>query len=85
MKRPLSHLTVVAAAVLTNACGLAMMAPVVVEGQAFPCERVPELRSSMTPVEVEAVLGSPLREVHAGQSRVWVFGSRIVDSVILES
>jgi hypothetical protein len=39
----------------------------------------------MTPVEVEAVLGSPLREVHAGQSRVWVFGSRIVDSVILES
>ena len=76
MKKPVAYLAALAAAASSTACGLAMMAPVLVEGQTFPYERVPELRRSMTPIEVEAVLGTPLSDVSRGQSRVWVYDER---------
>jgi outer membrane protein assembly factor BamE (lipoprotein component of BamABCDE complex) len=63
-------------AVVISGCSLALMAPEVVEGQSFPFERASQLRVGMTPEEVEALLGTPLRRVTGGQTTVWGYDVR---------
>ena len=60
----------VSASLANAGCALALMAPVVVEGVAYPVERVEELRSGMTPVDVEAILGLPLTR-QGRESELW--------------
>src|SRR5687767_11163722 len=66
----------VAVAALSTGCGLGLMAPVVVEGQAFRYQHIGQLRRLMTTTEVEALLGAPLRDVREGDTRVWTYDER---------
>ena len=61
---------VVLTAGLTAGCSLALMAPVVVEGQAFAVEHTTRLRVGMSQDEVEALLGRPVRR-SSGAPVMW--------------
>jgi len=55
---------------MTAGCSLALMAPTVVEGRAFPVEHATQLRAAMSEEEVEAVVGIPLRR-SSGAPLMW--------------
>lgn len=63
-------LTLVLVVGVTTGCSLGLMAPIVVEGQHFPVERATQLRAGMSPDQVEALLGTPLRRFN-GASVIW--------------
>jgi outer membrane protein assembly factor BamE (lipoprotein component of BamABCDE complex) len=69
-------LAVIAAGVLASGCGLALMAPIVVEGQSFPLDRATQLRAGMTADEVERLLGAPLERVATARAVVWRYDFR---------
>jgi outer membrane protein assembly factor BamE (lipoprotein component of BamABCDE complex) len=54
-------------------CGLAMPAPIVLEGQTFPQVRAAEIRTGMSPREVEALLGTPLTRAVSSHGETWMY------------
>lgn len=62
--------------IVTGGCAAALMAPVVVDGQSFPHERVSNLRAGMPSDEVQALLGAPLRQSQRGAALVWTYDLR---------
>lgn len=69
-------LSALAAGVLASGCSLALMTPVVVEGQSFPLERATQLRAGMASDEVERLLGAPLQRVPTSRTVVWRYDVR---------
>ena len=63
-------------ALASTGCSLALMAPIVVEGQAFPAERANELRAGMTASQAQGVLGAPLRQRTLAGTTVWNYQMR---------
>lgn len=62
--------------IVTSGCGLALMAPVVVDGRSFAHQRVSDLRAGMPGEELQALFGAPLRQAHRGTSFVWIYDVR---------
>ena len=73
---PVRFLVLISASIVTSGCGLTMMAPVVIEGQAFEHTNVPRLVSGMSKDQVQALLGAPLRESHREGAVVWTYDER---------
>ena len=69
-KQRCAAVAVILVAATTAGCSLAMMAPIVVKGQAFPVEQATRLRAGMSENEVTALIGPPLRRA-SGAPVVW--------------
>jgi outer membrane protein assembly factor BamE (lipoprotein component of BamABCDE complex) len=63
-------------ALASTGCSLALMAPVVIDGQAFAAERAGDLRPGMTMTEAQAVIGAPLRHRAVKETTVWTYQMR---------
>jgi outer membrane protein assembly factor BamE (lipoprotein component of BamABCDE complex) len=73
---PIKVLAITLVALASTGCSLALMAPVVIDGQAFATERADELRQGMTMTEAQALLGAPLRHRAVKETTVWTYQMR---------
>ena len=66
-------LAITLTALASPGCSLALMAPAVVDGQAFAVEHANELRAGMTSAQVRSLLGDPLRQRTRAEATVWTY------------